>query len=339
MLEIDGSRGEGGGQILRTSLALSAIAQIPIRLYNIRAGRPRPGLQKQHLASVLAAGSICNAEVAGAAIGSREVIFTPGEIQGGGYYFSISSAGSCMLVLQTVLMPLVLAKTPSRIVLEGGTHNPFAPPSDFLNACYLPLLKQMGASVELNLERYGFYPAGGGRCVVNVNPAMEGLRPIEILERGKLRVQRVIALVANLSDSIALRELEEALRVLQWSKKLGSRSEVESVGAGNIVFIESQFENATELVTGFGEMRKPAEVVARGAARKMQKYLQCDAPIGLHLADQLLLPLALAGGGRIRCQGLTEHTTTNMGTIQNFLPVAIEASEQSDGTYVINVTS
>lgn len=339
MLEIDGSRGEGGGQILRTTLALSAITQTPVRLFNIRAGRPRPGLQKQHLASVLAAGSICNAEIAGGAIGSRDVLFTPGEIQGGDYHFTVGSAGSCMLVLQTVLMPLVLAKSPSRIVLEGGTHNPFAPPVDFLNACYLPILKRMGVNVELKLERYGFYPAGGGRCVLTMQPTMMGLQPIEILERGELRMQRAIALVANLSESIADRELREALRVLQWSKKLGSWAQVESMGPGNALLIECQFEHATELVTGFGEMKKPAEVVAKKAAREMQKYLRCDAPIGLHLADQLLLPLALAGGGRFRCQGLTEHTTTNIGTIQNFLPVAIEASEQVDGTYVISVGS
>lgn len=339
MLEIDGSRGEGGGQILRTSLAISAITQTPVRLYNIRAGRPRPGLQKQHLASVLAAANICNAEIAGAAIGSREVVFKPGEIEGGDYLFSVASAGSCMLVLQTVLMPLILAKTPSRIVLEGGTHNPFAPPADFLNACYLPILKRMGANVELKLDRYGFYPVGGGRCVVDVQPIAHGLQPLQILERGELQMQRVVALVANLSDSIADRELHETLRVLQWSKKLGSRMQVESVGPGNAVIIECQFQHATELVTGFGEMRKPAEVVARNAAREMRKYLQCDAPIGLHLTDQLLLPFALAGGGKMRCQGLTEHTKTNIGTIQSFLPVSIEVTESIDGDCVVEVTS
>jgi RNA 3'-terminal phosphate cyclase (ATP) len=337
MLEIDGSRGEGGGQILRTSLALSTITETPIRLYNIRANRPRPGLQKQHLVSVLSAGNICNAEIAGASIGSRDVIFKPREIQGGDYTFTIESAGSCMLVLQTVLMPLMLAKTPSRIVLVGGTHNPFAPSADFLKACYLPLVKKMGASVELCLERYGFYPEGGGRCVVTIQPMKEGLRPIEILERGELRAQSAVALVANLSDSIAQRELHESLRVLQWSKKLGSRMRVESPGPGNAVLIECQFEHVTELVTGFGEKRKPAEVVARNAAREMQKYLQCDAPIGLHLADQLLLPFALAGGGRMRCQGLTEHATTNIGTIRNFLPISIEATEQADGTVLVDI--
>ncbi|XZE44848.1 RNA 3'-terminal phosphate cyclase [Pirellulaceae bacterium SH467] len=335
MLEIDGSRGEGGGQILRTSLSLSTVTQTPIRLTRIRSNRPRPGLQKQHLASVLAAGQICDAEISGAVIGSREVCFRPGAIRGGDYRFSIDSAGSCMLVLQTVLLPLVLANSPSCLVLEGGTHNPFAPTAHFLNACYLPLLRKMGAQVDLKLERPGFYPAGGGRCIVNIQPSVDGLRPMEFIERGQLLTQSVHSLVSNLPDSIAIRELHEALRVLQWSKKSGRQEQVESLGPGNVLLIHCEFEHASELVSGVGEKGKSAEVVARKAARAMQAYLECGAPIGLYLADQLLLPLALAGGGAMRCQGITEHTLTNMGTIQLFLPISIAQQAIADGTYRI----
>lgn len=333
MLEIDGSRGEGGGQILRTSLSLSTLTQTPIRLFHIRSNRSRPGLQKQHLASVLAAGRICDAEISGAVLGSREICFRPGPIRGGDYSFSIGSAGSCMLVLQTILLPLGLADSPSRLVLEGGTHNPFAPTVHFLNACYLPLLRKMGIQVELKLERPGFYPAGGGRCTVEIKPSVDGLRPIEVLERGQLLSKSVLALISHLHESIATRELQAALRVLQWSTKSMRQEQVESLGPGNVLLIHCEFEHASELVSGVGEKGKSAEFVAKKAARAMQAYLKSDAPIGLHLADQLLLPLALAGGGELRCQGITEHTLTNIGTIQLFLPISIAHRALANGTY------
>ena len=214
---IDGSTGEGGGQILRTSLALSAVTRQPIRIEKIRAGRQKPGLLRQHLTAVNAVAEITGARVEGAEIGSTELTFKPGAIVAGEYHFAVGTAGSATLVFQTVLPPLLLAGGESRLVLEGGTHNPHAPPFDFLERCFLPLLRRMGAQVEATLVRPGFYPAGGGRFEAVITP-MAKLQPFELLERGTAGVRRAKVLLANLPSSIAEREMALLRTRLSWAE-------------------------------------------------------------------------------------------------------------------------
>src|SRR5258705_2280598 len=196
MLTIDGSFGEGGGQILRTALALSLVTGKPFRIENIRAGRKNPGLLRQHLTAVNAATEISRSEVMGAAIGSRELTFAPGSVVAGTYAFAVGTAGSTTLVLQTVLPALLVASGTSKVILEGGTHNPFAPPFDFLEKTFLPLVNRMGPQVTAELERPGFYPAGGGRMNVTVEPA-DALRELALPARGEVRARRAKAVVAN----------------------------------------------------------------------------------------------------------------------------------------------
>ncbi len=323
---IDGSRGEGGGQILRSSLALAILTRTPVQIINIRARRSKPGLMRQHLTAVRAAAEICGAELVGDRLGAREIVFTPGAVRPGAYTFSIGTAGSVGLVLQTVLYPLLLADGPSELVLEGGTHNKASPPFDFLVKAFLPLLARMGGDVTLELDKPGFYPAGGGRIRVSIRPSK--LKRFELTERGEARPVFARALVANLSEKIAKRELN-VLKTMLGLERAQTRTEtVEgSDGPGNVVFVEAPFEHVTEVFSGFGERGVRAEKVANGAGREAKAYLELGAPVGEHLADQLLLPLALGEGGVFVTGPLSEHSRTNVETIRLFLDVGIEAIE------------
>jgi RNA 3'-terminal phosphate cyclase (ATP) len=339
MLALDGSFGEGGGQILRTSLALSLVTGVPFRLDNIRAGRKSPGLLRQHLTAVQAAAEVGKAEVSGDALGSRTLMFRPGRVAGGAYSFSVGSAGSATLVLQTVLPPLCLAPERSTLTLEGGTHNPFAPPFDFLATTFLPLLGRMGPRVEAHLERPGFYPAGGGRFRVAVEPALR-FEPLVLLERGPIQARRARALVSRLPLEIAERELKVAARKLGLQPHELAAEEVRaSAGPGNVLFIELRSKPLAEIVTGFGERGVRAEAVASRAVKEAQRYLQAEVPVGEHLADQLLVPLALARGGSFRTLAPTEHTRTNAEVIGKFLPVEVRMEAEPSGTWRVEIVS
>ncbi len=332
MIEIDGSAGEGGGQILRSSLGLSLLTGTPFRIYSIRAGRDNPGLRRQHLAAVKAAAEVGKADVKGAAIGSREVVFRPGKVEPGRYAFSVGSAGSATLVFQTVLPALLTASGPSTIALEGGTHNPWAPPYDFLEKAFLPLLNRMGPKVTATLERRGFYPAGGGRAEITIEPTSR-LLPLELLERGTLRATRATAIVSSLSAEIGRRELRELGRKLD----LASTRVVEdrtSPGPGNAVMVEIESEHVTEVFTGFGEKRVSAEKVASLVGDEAKAYLESGVPVGEHLADQLLIPLALAGAGAFVTAELSMHATTNMGVIRIFLGTRFPVTRERGRTRV-----
>lgn len=334
---IDGSLGEGGGQILRTALALSMTSGQPFRIEKIRAGRPKPGLLRQHLTAVNAAAAVCGATVEGAAIQSQSLSFSPGKVKPGEYTFSIGSAGSTTLVLQTVLPALLTAGGPSSLTLEGGTHNPHAPPVDFLEKTFLPLVNRMGPTVHVTLERAGFYPAGGGRVFANIAPAA-ALSPISVLERGDIRRRLALAVVSALPGAIAKRELERVEHALGWSEaELQIRQLPSEWGPGNAVTLEIESDHVTEVFTGFGAKGVSAEAVAQTAIEPARRYLADGAPIGSHLADQLLLPLALAGGGAFRSQAPTRHTMTNIEIIQKFLPVRIEVRNVERGCCVIEI--
>ena len=320
MITIDGSQGEGGGQILRSALALSLVTGAPIRIDNIRAGRAKPGLLRQHLTAVQAAAAIGHAEVLGATMGSRRLDFNPGKVEPGNFAFAVGTAGSATLVLQTVLPALLTLAGESTLTLEGGTHNPFAPPFDFLDRAFLPLIGRMGPRVTALLERAGFYPAGGGKFTVRIEPA-PALGRIEIMERGKTMGRRASAVVANLPSSIAERELSVVAEKLGWPREcLHTVEHPLSPGPGNILLLEIASEHITEVFTGFGEKGRTSEEVARNAIDEARAYLASEAPVGPHLADQLILPMAIGPGGRFKTMELSRHARTNIEVIQKFLP-------------------
>jgi RNA 3'-terminal phosphate cyclase (ATP) len=345
-LHIDGSHGEGGGQIVRSSLALSMVTGRPVEIDNIRAGRRKPGLMRQHLTAVNAAARVCGADLAGAEIGSRGITFTPGPVTAGDYRFSIGTAGSATLVLQTVLPALIIAEGPSRLTLEGGTHNQWAPPFDFLDRAFLPLLNRMGPRVSAKLERHGFYPAGGGRFTVEIEPAAT-LRGFSLLDRGEPLSRSATAIVSNLPQHIAQREVDTIIKRMNWDPKAGDVMEVSGNGPGNVVFATIESEHVCEVFTGFGRVGIRAEHVAKEVVRQVRDYGKADVPVGPYLADQLLLPLGISAwqtgdayeqrGGSFRTMPLTRHSETHIEILRAFLGVQIDV-ETSDGSPGVLVT-
>jgi RNA 3'-terminal phosphate cyclase (ATP) len=297
-------------------------------------------LLRQHLTAVKAASKIGQAEVAGANIGSTQLTFSPGRVAHGDYQFAVGTAGSATLVLQSILPALLISgdqNQQTRLTLEGGTHNPFAPPFDFLAKAFLPLLERMGAQLEVGLERYGFYPAGGGKIEIAIKPS-KGLKPIELNERGKIIGRRATALVAHLPRNIAERELGVVHRKLSWPQKwLKSESTTNSPGPGNSITLEIESENVTEVFTGFGERSVAAEAVADQAVIAARRYLASDVAVAEHLADQLLLPMALARGGSFTTVPPSRHTTTNIEIIRKFLDVEIRAEQLTNRSWRIEV--
>jgi RNA 3'-terminal phosphate cyclase (ATP) len=318
MITIDGSQGEGGGQILRTSLALAAITGTPVRIEKIRARRPKPGLQRQHLVAVQAAARVCNGHLEGAELHSREIAFTPQTPVAGTYVFDIGSAGSTTLVLQTVLPILLCADGPSTVSIRGGTHNSMAPPVEFLHESFLPVLHRIGISATLELERHGFYPAGGGALSATIQP-WQARVPLELHERGKAISRHAEVLVANLPAHVASREAQALKHGLHWSHQEVDEREVPADGPGNAIIARLRYAHVTAVCTAFGELRKAAEKVADEAVRQIKRYTGSDAPVCEHLADQLLLPLALGAGGSFRAVAVSEHTRTNAAIIARFL--------------------
>ncbi|MCB1740784.1 MAG: RNA 3'-terminal phosphate cyclase [Gammaproteobacteria bacterium] len=318
MIIIDGSQGEGGGQILRSALSLSICTGQPFRIENIRANRPRPGLMRQHLTAAKAAASISRARMRGAVVGAQSLEFDPGPVVAGSYEFAIGTAGSCTLVLQTVLLPLMSASEPSSVRITGGTHNIGAPSFDFLQRAWLPLLRRMGARVGLHLERHGFFPKGGGAMQAQIMPSPR-LSPLELHERGSLRKAWAEAWVAGLPTSIAERELAVIGRELDWCEsQLLLHGLPEDRGPGNLLNLILDFEHVCAVISGFGERGVRAETVASRAAHEARAYLDSGLPVGTHLADQLLLPLAIAGGGGFSTVATSPHMLSNAAIIETF---------------------
>jgi RNA 3'-terminal phosphate cyclase (ATP) len=336
MIAIDGSRGEGGGQILRTSLALSLLTGRPFRMEKIRAGRSRPGLLRQHLTAVKAAAAVGRARVQGDVLGSQTLVFEPVELRGAQYEFAVGSAGSATLVMQTILPALLHARDPSTVRISGGTHNPASPPFDFLERTFLPILRRMGGDVRAELERPGFYPAGGGVLHFSVTPSL--LREITLPERGVLRSISVAARVAGLPRRIAEREVEVLCAALDAPDV---RPQVEvlapALGPGNVIVVSVESEQITETMTAFGEKGTRAETVAEGLAAEVRRYLSSPAPVGEHLADQLLLPMALAGGGSFHSLRPSLHATTQAETLRLFTETRVDMEEEGADLWRVSV--
>ena len=332
-LQIDGS--SGGGQMLRTALSLAMVTGQPFRMTHIRGKRPRPGLMRQHLTCVKAACEISGGTADGAEIGSTELVFRAGTVRAGDYQFAIGTAGSTSLLMQTLLPALWQADGPSTLKLEGGTHNPLAPPFEFLDRVFLPVIGRMGAKASLDLVTSGFAPAGGGIMNCRIQPCT-GLDAVDLTRRGDLTATRIRVLTRNLPIPIAGRMLDAALDVLP-CKDATVESREPGPGAGLCCLVESEFGEVREITSSFGERGVTAERIGRRAAKLMRDFIGSGAPVGRCLADQLLLPFALAGGGGMLTMSPDAHVPANITVIEKFLPVRFEIRGDDRGTRRIEV--
>ena len=321
IIEIDGRFGEGGGQILRSALTLAMLTGKGFDISHIRGKRPKPGLMRQHLTCVQAAQTICNGYVEGAELGSTRLRFVPGKVQAGDYCFDVGSAGSTTLVFQTIALPLLQADATSTVEFRGGTHNPMAPPLTYLKRSFLPLLRDMGAQIELKVHRWGFMPVGGGHWQALFKPS--SLNKIERLQRGELKNSRLTAYEVGLPNRVAERELEVYRQLSPVNIDEARVRQPTSSSPGNLLAIDLQFEHLRICLTELGRPRLSAEKVAQNLLRQMQHYLQSEAVLDEYLADQLMLPIMLAGGGQFRCHELSLHGETNRQIIARFSAMEI----------------
>lgn len=350
MLELDGSFGEGGGQILRTSLALSLILGRPFHLRNVRAGRARPGLQPQHLMSVRAAATIGSAQTRGATRGSTDLVFEPNPVTPGKYRFDIGTAGATGLVLHTIYLPLALCgssrarasglgvATPSELTLIGGTHVRTSPCYHFLDVTWRRYLEQIGLRIGLRLQRPGFYPRGGGIVEAHLQPCAR-LFGLHLTERTPVKVTGFSA-VAGLPENIARRQMRRAVfRLEQYGLEASLREESWEGGPGTVVGIELDTKPVPTFFFALGERGKPAEKVADEAVDQVIAYLEAGpGVVDEHSADQLVLPLALAEGpSEYHVSKVTRHLTTNIAIIRLFLERDVTCEGEEGGPGVVRI--
>lgn len=341
MIHIDGTMGEGGGQVLRTALSLAAITGTPFRIERIRGGRKRPGLRRQHLAAVQAAARITGARCVGDEMSSASLRFEPSAPRPGYYRFDIGSAGSATLVLQTVLPILFFTDGPSEVTVVGGTHNPMAPPFDFLASSFAPLIAGIGFPFEATLVRHGFFPAGGGEIRARIRPAtVDASLALDLVDRGRPIRTSATILIANLPDHIARRERDELVGSgLVKKGAVEIRRIKDSDGPGNALWIERSHEKTVSLFAAFGQRGKRAEQVAREAARAARRHEKAGrAALEPCLADQVVLYMALRRAGRFTTTEITAHLETNMAVIERFLPVRFSV-EKVPGAWEVTCLS
>jgi RNA 3'-terminal phosphate cyclase (ATP) len=324
MIEIDGSYGEGGGQILRTALSLSCLFRKPFRVFNVRKGRKRPGLMPQHLTAVRAAQLISRAEVKGDSAGSTELLFAPGEVKGGDFSLDIGTAGSTMLVLQTLIPALIFSKERTGLVMTGGTHVPFSPCFHYIEGIFIPFLKRLGIRVLLTIESFGFYPGGGGKIRAELFPAGV-ITPLKIAERGELISLTGCSGAGNLPLSIAERQRNSLLsKIHSELREIRCPEEIKSVGVpaagqGTFLFLKAVSANSVAGFTSLGERGKRAELVGEEAAAEFLRYYSTGAVLDPHLPDQIALYLALGEGeSEFTTSCVTNHLLTNLWVIGLF---------------------
>ncbi len=328
LIEIDGCYGEGGGQILRTALALSAVLKKPFAIHNIRSKRKNPGLQAQHLEAVEALARMTEAQTEGVRFGSQEIVFAPQRILPGDYQFEVRTAGSVTLLLQAILLPLCLSGGSSTVTLIGGTHVPWSPSFHYLSDVFLPTLRWMGVSANAVIEQWGFYPRGGGKMLLRINPVHE-LKPISLVKRGSLRRIRGISASSHLQKHVAERQMKQALnrivKDLKVDVEITVEQDVPSSGPGSFVFLFAEYENAFAGFSSLGSRGKPAEKVADEAVDLLVDFMKSDGCIDPHLADQLIPFMAMAKGDSVfSTTHVTEHLLTNLWVMNHFLMVKVE---------------
>lgn len=328
-VRLDGSMGEGGGQVLRTALALSCLTGRALELTRIRAGRRKPGLMRQHLTCVRAAARASGAHVRGDELGSEAILFEPAGHFAVTGRFDIGTAGATSLVLQTVLYPLLFADGPSSIELTGGTHVLAAPSFTFLTTSFLPLLRTMGAEVHVEIERAGYYPAGGGHVRVTIDPLAAPITSIELDTAATEKGMHAVATTARIDPRVGQRELRQLAALLPIGKQqLSERHDRDSVGPGNVLSINVPLEDGrVEHFVACGRRGVPAERIASDLALEVRAFRAARVAVGEHLADQLLVPMALAGGGSFTTTAPSLHTRTNAEVIGHFLDTSFEYEE------------
>ncbi len=354
-LKIDGSTGEGGGQIIRSALSLSMLTGIPIEITNIRAGRAKSGLMRQHLVCVQASQAISDAKVTGAHLGSMAFSFAPDSIKSGDYTFDIGSAGSTTLVLQTMLPALLFANTDehskSTVTIKGGTHNPLAPTYDFLKQAFIPALAKLGMQVEIELQQAGFAPIGGGVIKATITPFMRraDTLPFNLIKRGKLTHVELVASILNLDYDICTRELASAKAALIEADVYDGLITTQSnklcgIGEGNTCYaiVTHQIGRSQslhqEVFTLLGEKRTSAEKMGNRLAGLIKRHIfKTNALVDEYLTDQLLLPLALAGGGEFTARTISQHAQTQACLIEQFLLVEIKFVEAGENRTLVQV--
>lgn len=342
MLEIDGSFREGGGQVLRTSLSLSCLLNKPFRIFNIRKKRKKPGLMPQHLMGIRSLKLISNAKIKGDSQGSTELLFEPGEVKAGDYFFDIGTAGSTSLLLQAILPPLILAKKSSSLTLKGGTHVPFSPPFHYISKVFIPLLNKLGIEVKATIESYGFYPKGGGKVYAEIKPTVK-IEAVNYLERGHLKKAYGLSGVGNLPISIAERQKNAAFTNLI---SQGINAEIETIsvstpGQGTFIFLLAETEHCLAGFSSLGERGKKAELVGEEAAKNFLDYYSTSACFDLYLADQVVLYLAIAKGeSSFTAAEISNHLLTNLWVIEKFLDIqyTVEGEIGKPGKVTINPT-
>ncbi len=324
MIEIDGSYGEGGGQIVRTALSLSCLFRKPFRIFNIRKGRKKPGLMPQHLTCARAAQLISGAEIKGDHAGSTELFFSPQEFKGGYFSFDIGTAGSTSLVLQTLIPALAFSQQKTTLTLKGGTHVPLSPSFHYLNGIFIHFLERLGLKVLLSIESYGFYPKGGGIVRADIFPA-KNIKPLRIMERGNFLQIKGCSAVGNLPLSIANRQKDALVKKINYEIKdikilpAIELIEVPSIGQGTFVYIESKSEHSMAGFTALGARGKKAEVVGEETAGEFIEYYTTGAALDHHMADQILLYLSICNEESVfTTSAVTNHLLTNLWVIELF---------------------
>lgn len=349
IIKIDGSFGEGGGQVLRTALSLSALTGKPFDLCKIRASRKKTGLRPQHLQCVNAVAEICNAKVSGAEIGSTSVFFIPGKIESGNYRFDIKTAGSAALTLHSIYLPLSVADEPSQVTITGGTHVPFSPCYHYLELQWLPYINKIGFDIDLKMNRAGFYPMGNGEIIIKINPIkfpkncsyIEGIKPISIINRGSIKSIKGISAVGNLDKSIAVRQKEQVVKQLM-IRGLNcdiTTSQMPAFGKGTMLILYASFEGSQCCYFDLGAIGKRAEQVADVVCKKLITFLDGNGALDEYLIDQLMLPLALTKGTSvISAPKITNHIITNIEVIKKFIPFCAKTDGKlnEEGTIYLN---
>jgi RNA 3'-terminal phosphate cyclase (ATP) len=336
VLTIDAAKGEGGGQIVRSALALSLVTRKPFVLEKIRAGKSKPGLLPQHVAAVQAAMTIGNGTAEHADVGSTRMRFTPHGFVGGSHRLSVGPTGSAVLLAQMLIPALLVGSEPSEIVFEGGTHIALSPIYEFFADSYLSALRKMGGKVRSELWRAGFPDPTGGAFRVWVTPSL--LNRPKILDRGRTIARRACGKVSKLPLALAENELLALERRLRWGKSAYEAEAVKAQSQGNALFVILKYENITHIVSEVMFSEIFADNMARSVADQLDLYLTTSAPVGEYLADQLIVPMAVAGGGSFRTVELTAHTRTQLDVVGAFFPeLEVGVTDNGDRTFTISL--
>lgn len=319
-IEIDGGWGEGGGQMVRTAVGLASALGERAIIRDIRKGRKQPGLRAQHLSGIKLAAEMCDADVSGLEIGSTEIDFSPRSNTGGEFNLDIGTAGSISLVLQTCLIPAIMAKGPTRFFIRGGTDVPWSPPMDYLRMVMVPIIQQMGGEIEISVRQRGFYPSGGGELIVEVSPAGQ-LKSMKRSERGKLIWIEGSIACRNLPEHVVERAKNAAIKGLadQISPKI-LVDHAKGPSTGVSLVLAAHYENAILGSSALGEKGMPAEKLGEIAARGLRDEIDSGATLDMHAADQMIPFLFLAkDSSRFLTSELTLHAKTNIWVAQQFI--------------------